>query len=493
MATSPVASSATPHPDFTEAQRKKYEELRSELVVDTDKLKRLQEGFTRAMDDGLANYGSLVPMIPAFVVNRLTGVETGTYLALDLGGTNARVCSAELCGNGEIKIISREFTVPDDKKVGEDKDIIFDFLAECVEIFLNAVPETRRDEKSASQELLMGFTFSFPLEQTAIDKGTIMYWNKNFDLPGAVNQDVVQLLQAALERKHLAVRVTAVVNDTVGCLLANAYRNPKTSIGVIFGTGTNAAYYARLPTISKWTRQHDIAADPATRGATEMTVNTEWGAYETDPAVLPPTRFDVSIDRRTRNPGKQLFEKLISGMYLGELVRLILVELIDERLLFDGHSSDEFNRAYAFHTSYLSEIKKDTSADLEGTRGKLEDVMGLPRGTTTLADRYFVREVCQLVAERAARLGGMALASILSYRADELREKDAEVAIGVDGSLYEKYPGFDKHIMDAMRETLGADLVDGKVTLGMVEDGSAKGAALAAMLAKHKLEATATV
>jgi hexokinase len=30
------------------------------------------------------------------------------------------------------------------------------------------------------------------------------------------------------------------VNDTVGTLMANAYRRPDTSMGIILGTGTNA-------------------------------------------------------------------------------------------------------------------------------------------------------------------------------------------------------------------------------------------------------------
>jgi hexokinase len=30
------------------------------------------------------------------------------------------------------------------------------------------------------------------------------------------------------------------VNDTVGTLMANAYRRPDTSLGIILGTGTNA-------------------------------------------------------------------------------------------------------------------------------------------------------------------------------------------------------------------------------------------------------------
>ena len=34
------------------------------------------------------------------------------------------------------------------------------------------------------------------------------------------------------------------------------------------------------------------------------------------------------------NPGKQIFEKMISGMYMGELIRQVLVDLMKDDLIF---------------------------------------------------------------------------------------------------------------------------------------------------------------
>jgi hexokinase len=477
------------HLDFSSKQREQYERLGREFNLTTDKLKEIRDHFIQAMNKGLAEYGSTVPMIPAYVVSRPTGNETGTYLALDLGGTNLRVCSICLHGGGRITVRQRKFTVPENIKVGPGK-ALFDFLAQCVGTYITEVLVPESENTPTNKELVLGFTFSFPLHQTAIDRGTVMYWNKGFDLPDAVGKDVVQMLQSALHRQNLHVRVTAVVNDTVGCLLANAYRDPNTLIGVIFGTGTNAAYYARIPTINKWTALHNPEDDPATCGATEMIVNTEWGAFDAEREVLPITRFDARLDRMTQNSFKQLFEKMVSGMYLGEIVRLVVLDLTDRRLLFDGRSSDEFNQPYTFDTAYMSEIEADTSENLEETRRVLEDVMGMPNGSTTPVDRYFVREMCKLVGQRAARLGGAALAALLTCRSELLEDKDAKVAVGIDGSLFEHYPGFGDRIMVALREILGADMVDGKVSLALAKDGSGVGAALAAMLAASKREKT---
>ncbi len=46
--------------------------------------------------------------------------------------------------------------------------------------------------------------------------------------------------------------MTALVNDTVGTLVAHAYKDPNTLVGVILGTGTNAAYVEKIENIKKW-------------------------------------------------------------------------------------------------------------------------------------------------------------------------------------------------------------------------------------------------
>lgn len=61
--------------------------------------------------------------------------------------------------------------------------------------------------------LPLGLTFSFPVEQTALNQGKILTWTKGFAAKNAVGNDVVQLLQDAFNRKHLHVRCVALVND----------------------------------------------------------------------------------------------------------------------------------------------------------------------------------------------------------------------------------------------------------------------------------------
>ena len=56
-------------------------------------------------------------------------------------------------------------------------------------------------------------------------------------------EDVVKLLKKAIDgRNDVKIEVAAILNDTTGCLLSCAWKNPKCRIGMIIGTGTNACY-----------------------------------------------------------------------------------------------------------------------------------------------------------------------------------------------------------------------------------------------------------
>lgn len=59
----------------------------------------------------------------------------------------------------------------------------------------------------------LGLTFSFPVEQTALDSGVLLTWTKGFAAKNAIGNDIVKLLQDAFDRKHMHVKCVALVND----------------------------------------------------------------------------------------------------------------------------------------------------------------------------------------------------------------------------------------------------------------------------------------
>lgn len=65
---------------------------------------------------------------------------------------------------------------------------------------------------------------------------------------------------------------------------------------------------------------------------------------------------------------------MISGMYMGELVRLALVKFTKMGLLFGGQGSDLLFQRGSFYTKYVSEIESDKAGDYTSCMDVLEEL-----------------------------------------------------------------------------------------------------------------------
>ena len=244
---------------------------------------------------------------------------------------------------------------------------------------------------------------------------------------------MVQLLQQSFDRKHIKVRCNALVNDTVGALLAHAYQAKGALISCIFGTGTNGAYLEDISKIGK--------LKLASGTIQHMVINTEWGGFDDERLALPVTIFDNKLDRESIRPRNHVFEKMISGMYLGEVARCVMVHLIDRLALFSGFSSTEMNTAYAFDTAYMSAVEGDdkpASAPDSATRKVLVETMRIADKHISTEDIETVRQVCAMVGTRAARLSAVPISATLVQVGKV--QGDEDIKVGVDGSVIEFYP-----------------------------------------------------
>lgn len=143
------------------------------------------------------------------------------------------------------------------------------------------------------------------------------------------------------------------MNDTTGTLIASAYTDNQTKIGCIFGTGCNAAYMEQIGCIPKL--EH-LSLDPNL----EIAINCEWGAFDNEHVVLPRTAYDIHIDKTSPRPGQQTFEKMVGGLYLGEIFRLVLVDLHANPNvnIFKDQNIDALREEYSLDSSFLAEIEK---------------------------------------------------------------------------------------------------------------------------------------
>ena len=407
-----------------------------DLSFTDEELARIRDTFQDEMDKGwLTGKGfgasagdSSLKMISSHINILPNGEEKGVFFAVDLGGTNLRVLRVSLA-DGKSSI--REFREAIPKRVisaSASADDLFDFIADaCAQLCI--------DIPSDSPPMPLGFTFSFPCSQTSIKSGSLLEWTKGFETSGCVGQDPAALLQSALDRKKVPLSVDALCNDTVGTLMTNAYtkRSQFCRIGVILGTGTNAAY-----------------ADPELGN---LIINIEWGGFNKLPRR---SKYDLEIDASSPNKGKQFLEKMVSGLYLGELFRLAAVDCLGEKL------TEKFTLPHSIETADISNLLTYGPSNSE---------------IFSHLDQHTLESVVQIadaIIERSAAIAAAALAAVIVKATAESPTRKCEV--GIDGSVYTKCHKYKERLMNHLSKHLPGE----EITLDFSEDGSGLGAALVA-------------
>lgn len=156
-------------------------------------------------------------------------------------------------------------------------------------------------------------------------------------------------------------------------------------------------------------------------------------------SILPSTPYDNKLDRESINPRFQAYEKFISGMYLGEITRNLMLSLIDASppVLFRGSSTSSLNTHYGFDTALMSDIENATS--IEEVRQVLVDSAGFTPDVISNVDAEIAVWACHIVAKRAAKLSACAVAAVLiqtgtaTFGGGNSNSDTSKIAVGVDG------------------------------------------------------------
>ncbi|TGJ76416.1 hypothetical protein E0Z10_g10892 [Xylaria hypoxylon] len=508
MASSEICNAyATSAPLLSRVQK-----LCQEFECTNDDVRRCANEFVHELELGLHGRTASVCQIPTYVTQVATGREKvfiilkGIALGLDLGGTNLRVCSVELKGDSTFRVLQSQVPVPRDVMVSKTSKGLFGFISQRIGLFLehHQLSLNVTDMDPSHPYFALGFSFSFPAYQAGINSGILLRWTKGYDIPEVVNQDVCMLLQSEIDLLKLPVKVTAIVNDALGTIMSRAYTLPLThtrpTIGAIFGTGTNGVYLQNLSGIAK---PMDGMVDQSTG---TMFMSTEWGSFDNKLSVLPVTRFDIELDVHSVNPGDQIFEKRTSGMFLGELLRLVILELYsDEHLrLFrercqsapDPDPSVSLWHRWSVDASILSTAEADDSDTLETLRSKISSTFRIASEIISAEDALAVKLLANAIGRRGARLAGTAVGSVIvqsgilsqySIQSNATSGARSLVDVAIDGSVAEHYPGFENYIRDALRAIpqIG-DEIEPHISIGQAKDGSSVGAAIVVLVAAHQ-------
>ncbi|POS84750.1 hypothetical protein EPUL_001166 [Erysiphe pulchra] len=407
-------------------------------------------------------------MLPSFNYQLPTGNESGKFIAVDLGGSTLRVAFIQLLGSDiyrpESKILSlRAFKITTEVK-NLSGHSFFNWMAARIE-------ETLREHDILNTILHMGVSWSFPLEQTSHRNGLLMKMGKGFSAADTLlKQDLADLIQDSCNSLGLSVHLDAITNDS--------YSDNATIFSLILGTGVNIGAHlpARLFPTSK------IGSHPPVgyASAKHVLVNTEISMI--GKSILPETTWDIKLKNDHPNPDYQPFEHLVSGRYLGEIIRLILIDGIETVGFFGGIVPPSLREKYSLETETISLIESDQSFNqLKAYQIFCErhPSVILPTNRDILALRF----ISSRVVYRASGLVAAAIYALWQLRNEANNiavENYVKSSVACTGSVIEYYPGFKAMCQEHLDSlSLASGTSKGIVQLVSITESSLIGAAVA--------------
>lgn len=273
--------------------------MNSDFHLDNEHLIEIAHRFKREIDVGLKTSEGNLTCIPAYVDIRRC--PCGRALVLDFGGTHIRAAVVSASDeNQKIEKGPLSAEIPVIRGTPLSQEMFLNTLAALIE---------RLDPEPG---LPLGYCFSYPVKSEPGGDALLMNWTKEVQVPDMVGKPVGRLLLDALEKKGIHCSRVTVINDAIASLLAGVSQKKADSYaGLIVGTGANMAALIDSDRIAF----HKINGRHY-----PLPVNLESGNFS--PPFL--TLWDDIVDRRSDKPGKQRFEKAVSGAYLGRIMDAVL-------------------------------------------------------------------------------------------------------------------------------------------------------------------------
>jgi len=277
----------------------------------TQQLSEIANSLQAKIEEGLKKDGMEISDIPTHITPK-KDIKNGKVLTLDWGGTNFRAAIVEFVEGKPFIIESKKKPLSAKETAGFKQVDLFNEMASLICSLDNL-------DESVTQ---IGYCFSYPAASRLNGDAILLRWTKGIDIPDMIEKPVGEPLMNYLNNYkniHTTFTNIKVINDTVACLFAGLSETGfDTYMGLIVGTGTNMASLMPLDKIEKLNSKDEGV----------IPVNLESGNFR------PPhlTVVDGLVDAMSNNKGNQLFEKAISGGYVGEIFKTLF---FNKRIKYD--------------------------------------------------------------------------------------------------------------------------------------------------------------
>ncbi|QPG74646.1 hypothetical protein FOA43_001978 [Brettanomyces nanus] len=400
-----------------------------------------------------------------------SGLERGTFLAIDLGGSTLKVCVISLLGESKYRILARKtWEISNDRKV-----INLDFfrmMCDCVEEVL------KMGRFFDDQEIIStGISWSFPFTQTSPNNGYIYVVSKGYSLDSDTKgKNLADLFSnAMLQEKGITVRVHAVVNDAVSVYLSGSYAH-SCCLGLVLGTGTNASFVVGNRVVnSELSFFGSCFASILAKNSIDRGVCSHYA--------------DIPLDNymRTKYGVYQPLEYICGGRYLGETFRLGVVQGASSGELFEDQFV-ELSQCSAFTTPYHLQtdvVSKISECSYIEAKALFDERFALE---LSVEDHVKIKRLVDVLTDRAATVMASMLMACAKFVNDHFKGEVREDKIRIDfvGSLLQYYTEYRKSVevvLDRFHEQLGLPAFE----LIHIDDSSILGAAVSAAAFKHLL------
>lgn len=409
------------------------------LTLSNQQLEQVRDELAQQIAQGLAQDGQTIKALPSYM-RRPSGNAQGDVVVVDAGGTNVRAAHVQLNGK-EVSFISApqadRTLMSEAQTVGAiSRETFFARQAALVQ------------KVCAASEFNLGYCFSYPSSNQPNGDAALVNWTKGINIEQMIGTSLRESLNTATAQNGQTALKTPVLNDTITTLLAGAWMDDGCDqyIGIIAGTGMNAAGFYRTELISKLNATDNAAWDDQEL----MAVNLELGNFH--PSCL--SIYDDELDAAgvDDHPGKQRLEKAIAGKYtasiFGRIVGREACLALPDAWAFDPESG---SRTHAGHVTQLR--------------------------------RYhgYMAEIATALINRGADLTAAALAGVVVSQ-DMPNNQPATIGVLAEGTLFWQTQGYRERV----EATLSA-LTPGHITIKILQntsdvDANFIGAACAALI-----------
>jgi hexokinase len=334
-------------------------------------------------------------------------------IALDLGGTNLNIYDIEVKTPQTAEVIKTITTDFYEEKI-YTPEILFEDLRKQLDLFI--LSSSERDEL---QDIV--FIFSYPIEQIEREDGYIdaivAFLNKTRKHERIIGMQIGIEFQEYLRKNGYPHVKICVTNDApIYCLAAKTYEieNKESfdaAMNIIVGTGTNIS----------------TAYDEEGSGLT--VINTEFGDFN----IASLSKFDKIFDEQCEMPARYLNEKMISGAWMRHIYKIIIKDLIDQKII-------------------PTDLLKENQLNLKASQ--IESIIA-GQTDATKEQITIIEFVWRELNKRGGTICGITIAHILEQLRLNLNKEVISVIVMETGSVISKGYRFREHMIDAIDSTLG--------------------------------------